>query len=251
MHEGNKLGIRDGRLIGKGHEEEGVILCAGGNIHLDGTLITCNTRRTAGIETTIEEVIIRLGGIEHQHPLGRHTHLISDVREVLQIQIQRKSATVTLGIEDGNIFGRKAVIMHRNLTTRHRVGHLREIDLRLHIRHLNTSREVGIAPLALQHQISLGTPLCIRDDTRQDGVKQCHRQTIDHQMGVIAILLGRIETTQQRIPTLGIHHRESCSPASKIPTRSEAQGRCNKAIGCQRVNRHIGRHASSFLRGHQ
>lgn len=51
-------------------------------------LVARDGRAPRGEDPAVEEVVVVLGGVEHQHPPGLHRQRIGDIRQMLQIEVE-------------------------------------------------------------------------------------------------------------------------------------------------------------------
>ena len=147
--EGHEIGVRDIGFVRQRHEERRMVVGGGGDVHIDGALVARNARRARSVDLAVEEIVVLRRGVEHQHLLGCDTHVVGDVGEVLQAQVDVEAAPVAFGVEDRNVRRAEAVAPHVEHGFGHRIGHLRKIDLRRESPNVNPACQVGVPALAL------------------------------------------------------------------------------------------------------
>lgn len=78
--EGDEVGARDVRLARKRQEEGRIVVRRRHDIHAHAPLVARDGRAPRSEDPAVEEVVIVLGGVEHQHPPGLHRQRIGDIQ---------------------------------------------------------------------------------------------------------------------------------------------------------------------------
>ena len=153
LHEDHEIGIRDVRLARQRHHEARIPVRRGRNLHLHGPLAARNARHARGINLAVEEVVVLRRRMQHEHLLRYHVHVVGDVRQVLQVQVQIEATPVALRVEDRNVGGLETVVPHDKRRFGHRVAHARVVDRRAQVPHPDRPPEIRRTTLTLQDEI--------------------------------------------------------------------------------------------------
>lgn len=162
-------------LLDSGQYERRIAVGGGRDVHPDGPLVARNAGRPRGVDLSVENVVVVGAGVEHQHLLRGHPHVVGDVRQVLQAHVEVEASAVALGVEHRDVRSLEAVVLHRQHRFGHRVGDLREIDPGFQPRDTDLAGEFSVAALSLQDRVRRGDALLVEEIIpRQNRVEQPH-----------------------------------------------------------------------------
>ena len=241
LDEGDEVGVRDIRLARERQNERGVVVGRGRDVELHAPLVARDGRQARGEDAAVEEFVVLLGRIEHQHLLRSDPHVVGDVREVLQAEVEVESAPVAQRVENRDVFRPEPVVAHLQHGARHRVGHPREVYGGRKSCHVDTAREFGVAVFALQGQPHVGAPFRVGDDAREHRVDQPHVEAVDADRGVVAHLLRGVEAADERRFGRAVGQGDARPVAAEVPARFESQGRHRDPVDPHAVHQDVGR----------
>ena len=225
LSKGYEVGSCNFAIVGQWHEELGIVVAMGHEIHLHTRLIATHRTRSCSEDLTVEHRIILLSGVEHLHIVRLHVDVVLDIREVSQRHIQRQGTLVSILIEHRHLLCHEAIVLHLDRSLRSRVTTLCIVDCCCEAIHLNLTLQLGHSTLTADVHIHRSNTLRARNDTRQHRVKQAHLHTLGLHTCVVAHLRRGKITLNYASAILASGDIERSSATTEVPTRYEQQVR--------------------------
>ncbi len=227
-------------LLDSGITNDELVVGGGGDVHIDCALVARNARRARSVDLAVEEIVVLRRGVEHQHLLRGHAHVIGDIGKVLEAHVEIEPAPVASGVEDRNVRRAEAVVLHVQNGFGHRVGHLCKIDFRRESRDVNPSRRgrhPGAGPAApVRPKRALGLGNTPKASGRAAPYRGCRypagRSSAPGRRGV--------DPNDKRIALVTVGDRHSGAAAGEVPARGEAQRRSRNVVDLQTVEQDVG-----------
>ena len=241
LFEDHEVGRSDVRLARQRHEEVRIVVRRGRDVHVHHPLTARDAGIARGEDTAVEVVVVAGRGIEHEHLLRGYGEVVGDVRQVAQVEVQIETAAVAQRVVDRHVRCAEAVALDTEFGRRHRIDDLRVIDLRAQAVYADTSREVGLPALPLQHQLGCGRAFGRGDHAREQRVEQPHVEPPETQGGVVAARVGSEESAHERIALHTVGDRDAGPAPGEVPARDEPHRRGRNVVGPDAVEEDVGR----------